>query len=121
MARLRTARRLLLFAFGAYACAALAMALLQRRFIYMPPVPVAPAVPPASVIRLSTGDGLPVVAYYLRGEAEAPVVVHFHGNGDQLAKTVPLAESMNARGVGVFAIEYPGYGLAASATPTERN
>jgi uncharacterized protein len=118
---MRKVARLLLFALGAYACSALAMALLQRRFIYMPPAPVTPAVPPSAIVRTSTGEGLPVVAYYLRGEPDAPVVVHFHGNGDQLAETVPLAESLHARGVGVFAVEYPGYGLAASATPTERN
>lgn len=44
--------------------------------------------------------------------AGAPVVLHFHGNGEQLAWTEVMAEQWSQRGVGFVAVEYPGYGLA---------
>lgn len=43
---------------------------------------------------------------------DAPWVLHFHGNGEQLAGTEWFAEQWGARGVGFVAVEYPGYGLA---------
>ncbi|UQA55263.1 alpha/beta fold hydrolase [Polyangium aurulentum] len=52
--------------------------------------------------------------------AGAPVVVHFHGNGEQIADATWLADLVEAPGAGFAAIEYPGYGLAAaSGEPSE--
>jgi fermentation-respiration switch protein FrsA (DUF1100 family) len=42
-----------------------------------------------------------------------PVVVHFHGNGEQVAHLSWLAEAYAARGVSFAAVEYPGYAGAA--------
>jgi alpha-beta hydrolase superfamily lysophospholipase len=38
-----------------------------------------------------------------------PVVVHFHGNGEQVGDLGWLAESYAARGISFAAVEYPGY------------
>ena len=47
-----------------------------------------------------------------------PVVVHFHGNGEQVGSLSWLAEAWAERGVSFAAIEYPGYPGAAGA-PSE--
>ena len=50
----------------------------------------------------------------------APTVVVFHGNGEQLANIVPLAQDLSDYGLGTFAVEYPGYGLSAGSRTTEK-
>jgi uncharacterized protein len=49
----------------------------------------------------------------------APTLVHFHGNGEQLAHQTDLVRVFRAQGLGVFAVEYPGYGLAHTSKATE--
>lgn len=52
--------------------------------------------------------------------ADAPVVLHFHGNGEQLASLEWMADAWADQGVGFVAVEYPGYGLAKSkGAPSE--
>jgi pimeloyl-ACP methyl ester carboxylesterase len=51
--------------------------------------------------------------------AGRPTVVFFHGNGSQLADLGDLVLMHQAVGLGFYAIEYPGYGVAGGA-PTER-
>jgi len=51
-----------------------------------------------------------------------PLVVYFHGNGEQIADNAWLAGFFGRAGVGFAAIEYPGYGLASSeGKPSERS
>lgn len=44
-----------------------------------------------------------------RVEGEGPVVVHFHGNGEQVGYLGWLADAWAERGVSFVAVEYPGY------------
>jgi hypothetical protein len=37
----------------------------------------------------------------------APVVVHFHGNGEDLASLGPILALLRSTGAGVLAVEYP--------------
>jgi len=46
---------------------------------------------------------------YLEGKK---VVAYFHGNGEDLADSVPMVSLLRSLGVGVLAVEYPGYGIA---------
>jgi pimeloyl-ACP methyl ester carboxylesterase len=48
-------------------------------------------------------------------------VAWFHGNGEQVADVVPRAVALQSRGLGVLAIEYPGYGLAGRFETTEEH
>ena len=41
------------------------------------------------------------------------VVVYFHGNGEDLADSIPMISLLRTLGVGVLALEYPGYGVAS--------
>jgi len=46
----------------------------------------------------------------------ATTIVYFHGNGDQIGwGGAFLGPAFARRGVGFFAVEYPGYGLASAA------
>ena len=56
------------------------------------------------------------VAMFVRAEEGMPTVVHFHGNGQQIADLAPFADALTKRGVGFFAPEFPGYGLAGGST-----
>ncbi len=49
-----------------------------------------------------------------------PVVVHFHGNSEQIAWTGWLGEELAHRGVSFAAVEYPGY-PGAAGTPSEES
>jgi pimeloyl-ACP methyl ester carboxylesterase len=92
-----------------------------RDAIFPAPPPRAVEVPAgAELLELPSRDGRTAYALYLPGPVSAPVVVYFHGNGEQLADEVPLAEALRRRDVGVLVVEYPGYGPAASARPGEQ-
>lgn len=55
-------------------------------------------------------------------DAAAMVVVHFHGNAEQLADEAWLADQFATAGLGFVAVEYPGYGLlAGQGAPTEES
>jgi len=58
------------------------------------------------------------VALWSPPAGDAPVLVHFHGNGEQLADLAPVIWALRARGLGILAVEYPGYGLAGGS-PSE--
>eukprot|EP00929_Paragymnodinium_shiwhaense_P009050 TRINITY_DN113086_c0_g1_i1.p1 TRINITY_DN113086_c0_g1~~TRINITY_DN113086_c0_g1_i1.p1 ORF type:complete len:360 (+),score=51.75 TRINITY_DN113086_c0_g1_i1:60-1139(+) len=106
----------------------LALFLLQRKLIFLPD---GNAVPPTSrlgkpdVILLPTGSNNAlerhVAAYYKPLKPNAPVLVFFHGNADQLGYGAAyLADFYRQRhGFGFYGIEYPGYGLAKEGKPTE--
>lgn len=52
-----------------------------------------------------------------RAAGTGPVVVHFHGNGEQIASMGWLGEELARRGVSFAAVEYPGYPGAAGTPP----
>src|SRR5437016_1321802 len=49
----------------------------------------------------------------------AKVVAYFHGNGEDLADSVPMVSLLRSLGMGVLAVEYPGYGVAGGR-PSEQ-
>lgn len=63
--------------------------------------------------------GRTVYALYVPARDGAPTIVHFHGNGEDLVDQVPLARLFRRSGLGFFAIEYPGYGLARDTATSE--
>jgi uncharacterized protein len=116
--------RFLLILLGTCAVAYVGVALLvffqQRALLYpAPPDAREPRLPGADLVRLQGPGGLPVVALHLPAYPGVPTVVHFHGNAEQLADTVHLAWRYQQAGLGFYAVEYPGYGLAAGTGPSE--
>jgi alpha-beta hydrolase superfamily lysophospholipase len=78
-----------------------------------------PDLPGATLETIAGVDGRRVHALYAKAEDGAPTLVHFHGNGEELADLVGFVALFRARGLGVLAVEYPGYGLSLSLEPSE--
>jgi fermentation-respiration switch protein FrsA (DUF1100 family) len=86
----------------------------QRAMLFPAPRPPrTPAPELGQLVRLPS-----TVALWSPPPADGPVVVHFHGNGEQLADLRPVIAGLRARGLGVLAVEYPGYGVARGS-PSE--
>jgi len=102
---------------GAGACVyggiALAAFFGQRSLLY--PVPshdVEPRAEGAALVKITGDNGAIVYGLHAPAPPGAPTLVHFHGNGEDLAGQALLVSGLRRAGVGVYAVEYPGYGLA---------
>lgn len=111
-----------------YASVVGSVALFYRTLLYPAPQSgVTPSLRGATLVTIDGGAPTspgaprpgPVFALYAKAPPGAPTLVHFHGNGEELADEVLLARQLMDLGVGVFAVEYPGYGLAANQTASE--
>ena len=58
----------------------------------------------------TTRDGLRLHAWYAAGPPKAPVLVWSHGNGGNIADRAEVLVALRARGLGVLAYDYRGYG-----------
>jgi pimeloyl-ACP methyl ester carboxylesterase len=93
-----------------------------RKMLYPAPPPrpfVAAGVPTIDLLELRASDGVAVHAAFVAPPPGARTVVFFHGNGEQIADSVPLARDLAQRGFGVALVEYRGYGPSSGPTPTE--
>ncbi len=90
-----------------------------RTFLY--PAPTAglePQVKGTTLWRLPTERG-EVIALFGAPRDQKPVIVHFHGNGEELVDTSGLARELVSRGFGVLFVEYPGYGISKGQPTNE--
>ncbi|MBM4365226.1 MAG: alpha/beta fold hydrolase [Deltaproteobacteria bacterium] len=110
------ARRFLMLVAGIYAVACAVLFGAQRTLLYPAPDPLAVRAPTGAELRtLDLGDAtVPLML-----TAGHPDVLFFHGNGGQLARSVPTSAAANAAGLAFAAVEYPGYGEATGAGPSE--
>jgi len=107
---------------GIYLVFGVSLFLIQRWLIYPAPREVViPNIPEARLHRIAIADGVTAFALHFEAKKSAPTIVHFHGNAEQLSDQVQLAEWFREFGIGFYAVEYPGYGLAKANTPTERS
>jgi uncharacterized protein len=104
----------LAIAAGALLLAVAAVFLAQRALLFPAPRPRTPAPQLGELVHLRS-----TVALWSPPAPGARVLVHFHGNGEQLADLGPVIAALRERGLGVLAVEYPGYGLAGGS-PSER-
>jgi pimeloyl-ACP methyl ester carboxylesterase len=93
-------------------CALLFVA--QRSLVF--PAPKERATPTGKSVIVEVPGGTPML--WRVADGGGPVVVHFHGNGEQVAWLAFLAEAYAQAGVSFAAVEYPGYPGAAGA-PSE--
>jgi fermentation-respiration switch protein FrsA (DUF1100 family) len=104
----------------AYALIVLGVYAGQRRLIYPARgVGAVPELAEATLEKLAGANGRTVHVLYSQARDGAPTVVHFHGNGEELADLVDFVTLLRLRGLGVLAVEYPGYGLSKPGAPTE--
>jgi pimeloyl-ACP methyl ester carboxylesterase len=115
----RPALRVLGLLLATYVVALAALFAFQRALLFPAPRSVrTPRAPGGSVVSFPSPSG-PGYATWVAPAAEQPTVVFFHGNGEQLADDDDWAEALRERGVGLFAVEYPGYGLAGAQAASE--
>jgi fermentation-respiration switch protein FrsA (DUF1100 family) len=87
----------------------------QRSLLYLPdrtrPDPAVQGLANTEVVTLDSEDGLKLAHWYHPpAEREGPVVVVFHGNAGHIGHRVPRYGFLTAAGIGVFLMEYRGYG-----------
>ena len=87
----------------------------QRRLLYLPdtsaPDPWRAGVPGIEVVRLLTGDGLSLLAWFLPpAEPGGFVVLYLHGNGGHIGHRAERLRKFSAVGWGALLLEYRGYG-----------
>jgi hypothetical protein len=113
------ARTLLSIAFGllgGYVLITGTLWAFQDRLIYVPdrsepPAPARLGLPEVSEVRLTTEDGLSLLAWWLPPpDAAAPVVLFLHGNGGNLAHRAGRAAAFRAAGQGALLVAWRGYG-----------
>lgn len=98
---------------ASYAAAfALALALERKLIFPAPRDAVEPDARAGRLLRIVGASGRVVHAIHAPAPPEGPTIVHFHGNGEALDHLVHLSLSFQRAGVGLFAVEYPGYGLS---------
>lgn len=114
--------KMLVAAIAIYLAFGLILFLAQRSLLFPRSAPtVEPIVPNGSVLRIDTDGELPVFALYVPAAPHRKTIVHFHGNGEQLGVLTRLATTETRSGLGFFAVEFPGYGLARAGRPSERS
>lgn len=87
---------------------------LQRVMLFPAPRQPAPLVGKGEILQVPGGTPM----LWRPAEGAGRVVVHFHGNGEQIASTAWLGEELARRGVSFAAVEYPGY-PGAAGVPSE--
>ena len=83
-----------------------------------PPRPIEPLAG-GQVVEFEVAEGRTGYALHHPAPASSPTLVFFHGNGDQVAHLTWLGGALAERGLGFYAIEYPGYGPASAQSVSE--
>lgn len=94
-----------------------------RQSVYPAPSVPVPSPPPAPLeeVRLRLPSGDEVVGWaWTAPSPEAPVLLYFHGNGENLEtlRWAGLYEELSALGASFLALDYPGYGRS-TGSPSE--
>jgi fermentation-respiration switch protein FrsA (DUF1100 family) len=113
-----------LFSFAAlYLTATAGLGVFQRKLQYLPDrhltVPQAAGFTEAEELRISTVDGESLVAWHRPPAEGRPVILYFHGNAGALVDRASRFRAMAARGYGLLAIAYRGYG-GSTGEPTQQ-
>ncbi|ATB34102.1 alpha/beta hydrolase [Melittangium boletus] len=118
----RIVLRLLISLVFVYVSLCVLVFLNQRHLVF--PVPAGAREPKlfrSMLLRIPGPEGTTVHVFHVPAPPGAPTVVHFHGNGEQLADEIWLGQRFQDAGLGFYAVEYPGYGLSRdSEGPSEK-
>ena len=99
----------------AYAMVAGALYAAQRSLIYPAPPVFAPVPTGYDQVSLRTNDGLTLSAAWHPPSPGKPVVLFFHGNGDDWSGGARAMAALEQAGFGVLLPEYRGYGANPGA------
>jgi len=87
-------------------------------FIYRPPKSRYSEETP-HISSLPRPDGQKIGFFYLSAAPGMPTLLWSHGNGEDIGYLRQRFESVHARGYGILAYDYPGYGIS-DGRPTEK-
>lgn len=111
---MRRARKIVLIIVGAalllYVALVGGLFLFQRSLLYPAPKTIAPRPAGFDDVRIETGDGLKLRAFYRPAKPGLPTLLFFHGNGSDLEGSIYATRFLVAQGYGVLLPEYRGYG-----------
>lgn len=88
------------------------------RLIFMPPPASYPRDAPG-LLQLRTPRGEAIAAFHFKAAAGMPTALYSHGNAEDIGQSDQLYQALRARGWGVLAYDYPGYGQS-TGEPDER-
>ncbi len=74
---------------------------------------------PYERVTLTTSDGVKLMAWELLHAPEAPWLIYFHGNGNNVSSYLSVAAQLYALGFSVLMLEYRGYG-ESGGVPSEK-
>lgn len=98
------------------------LAIVQRRIVFEPSTaretPAAAGLPWAREVRVRTGDGQSLVAWFVPPTKGKPFLIYLHGNSGTLAKRAERLRLLTAEGAGLLAIEWRGYG-GSTGSPSQ--
>jgi fermentation-respiration switch protein FrsA (DUF1100 family) len=107
----------------AYVLIVIALAAFQRRLQYFPDRRLThlaqTGMRDGEELRITTTDGETLVAWFFLAKNGLPLILYFHGNGGALVDRVPRFRMFTARGYGLLAVSYRGYG-GSTGSPTQR-
>lgn len=105
-----------------YLATAAGLGAFQRKLQYFPDSrlvsPMGAGLLGAEELRLAASDGESLVAWHVPPANGRPVILYFHGNGGALVDRVPRFRALIARGYGLLAVAYRGYG-GSTGSPTQ--
>ncbi|MCC6886949.1 MAG: alpha/beta fold hydrolase [Hyphomicrobiales bacterium] len=107
---------------GGYAVLVALMYFAQRALMYFPETartpPADAGLTEAAEETLETADGVRVIVWHIPPRGERPVWLYFHGNGGSLRYRLERFRALTARGEGLVALSYRGYG-GSGGRPSE--
>ena len=89
------------------------------RLIFLPP-PASYSSTFPGLSRVTTSEGEEIAMMHLPAAPGMPTLLYSHGNAEDLAHSVDLYDAWNAKGLGVVAYDYPGYGQS-TGSPGEKS
>jgi len=90
---------------------------LTDRILFIPPAAsYTESYPDLDFVKTAKNESIAFV--HLPAGKGMPTILYSHGNAEDLAQSSLLYEGFHALGLGVFAYDYPGYGLS-TGTPNE--
>lgn len=90
----------------------------SNHFIYMPPE-TRYNEKTNHILSIQKSDGLKVGLFYLPATPNMPTLLWSHGNGEDIGYLSQRFKSFHARGYGILAYDYPGYGIS-EGSPSEK-
>jgi pimeloyl-ACP methyl ester carboxylesterase len=113
---------ILLIVVGFYIVVAASLFMYQRKLLYHPDpahyTPEQAGLERVNEVKLTTPDGVHLVAWEAKPDSGKPTILYFHGNSGALKSRTERVRRFVRQGLGVFITAYRGFG-GSEGSPTE--